>query len=139
MVHETKPNGMRMRYRTFTWLACTLVLAAATPARAEVVEYIWHVFSRACLFGPDETVSYNVALVTRSIATVSDQYIVQGPRMFLFKVVVDDYRDTARSYAGSCCHPYPTAVHGTHWSDYPHGHRYVMYESSAIDCNIGEF
>lgn len=129
----------RIPSTTALLLASLLLAGAPVRSHAAIVEHIWHVFSRACLYGPDETITYNLAMVTRTMATISNQYIVHGGRMFLFKIVTDDYRDTARSYAGSCCHPYATAVGGTHMSEYPRGHRYVMYQSSAVDCNPSEY
>ena len=88
------PHRLRWPVVAAAAAAASLVLPTVHPADAEIVEGIWHVFSRACAW---------------------------------------------RSYAGACCWATPSYVLGRHYAEYPVGHPYKMHDSSATDCNPGEW
>ncbi len=129
----------RPRWPVVAAAAASLVLPTVHPADAEIVEGIWHVFSRACYNGPMETVTYNRAGVERLFYTESEQYVLAGGIYVSVGVHVDDWRNTWRSYAGTCCWTTPSYVLGRHYAEYPVGHQYKMHDSSATDCNPGEW
>ena len=140
--HARLPAALPPHRSRWPAVAAALASAVATcahPADAKIVEYIWHAFSRACYNGPIETITYNPAGAERLLYTESNQYVLAGGLYVSVGLHVDAWRNTWRSYAGTCCWQTPSYVEGRHFAEYPVGHRYQMHDSSATDCNLGEW
>ena len=139
---------MQARHKLVVGVAA--MAAASSFAQARIIEESWHVFSRSCAIGAGAQESITYAFdYKRWTYVISEHYRIDeaGARHHLHNATTPTdgpkglgWHFGRRGRAGHFGEFWYGHVTGHHWGMKQHtGEKYVMWNSDAIDCNLGEW